>query len=44
MEKILDNPETFFNNLSNEEFKKILDEYEFNYIDLNKIKEKENKE
>lgn len=35
MGRILDNPEAFFDSLSNDEFKKILDDYGFEYEDLN---------
>ena len=34
---ILDNPEEFFNSMSREEFKDLLDEFGFEYIDLEDI-------
>lgn len=34
---ILDNPEEFFNSMSREEFKVFLDEFGFEYIDLEDI-------
>jgi hypothetical protein len=43
MSKILDNPEEYFNSLSKEEFKNLLDEFGFEYEDRRDVKvEKEN--
>ena len=35
---VLDNPKEFFNSMSREEFKVFLDEFGFEYIDLEDIK------
>ena len=41
MGKILDNPKEFFDNLSDEEFLKLLDEFGFKYEQKEKNKNKE---
>lgn len=38
MKRILDNPKEFFDNLSKEEFAKLLDDYGFEYIDRDELK------
>lgn len=38
MKKILDNPKEFFDSLSKEAFIKLLDDYEFEYQNMNDLK------